>query len=115
MTRKLTEHKLGVCDKIFITSDSTEWDPYSDHFAANEVVMLNCERNLIDPNDCHPSIKTPLVESHLSFPLIHVVNALIDEVIANRIDNRELILHYQFIKITDLSQTTKKMTLQINC
>ena len=54
--------------------------------------MLNCEGDLIDPNDHHPSIKAPPVESYLYFPSIHAVNTMIDEVIAHVIDNCELIL-----------------------
>ena len=60
--------------------------------------MLNCEGDLIHPNDRHPSIKAPPIESYLSFPSIHAVNAAIDEVIANRIDNCELISQPQLIK-----------------
>ena len=69
------------------------WDLYSDHFSANEAAMINCEGDLIDPNDRYPSIQAPQVESYLSKPSIHVVNASIDKVIANGIDNWKLLSH----------------------
>ena len=87
-----------MCDKIFITPDSAQWDPYSDHFAANEASMLNCEGELIDPNDRHPSIEAPLVESYLSLSSINVINATIDKVIATGIDNCELNFQPQLIQ-----------------
>ena len=89
-TRKPTNHELEVCDKIFITPDSGQWDPYSDHFAANEAAMLNHEGVLIQKNDRHPSIEAPLVDSYLNLPSIKVVDATIDEIISTGIDNCEL-------------------------
>lgn len=40
-TRNLSNDKVMNCDKLFITPDSTNWDPYSSHFGANEESMLD--------------------------------------------------------------------------
>ena len=47
-TIKPTDHQLEVCDKIFITPDSTTWDPYSEHFSTNEDEMLDFNSSLIN-------------------------------------------------------------------
>jgi hypothetical protein len=44
-----TSDEIHQCDKLFITPDSTNWDPYSDHFAQNEESMLDWEGNLHEP------------------------------------------------------------------
>ena len=88
-----------MCDKIFITPDSVEWDPYSDYFAANEAAMLDCDGTLINPNDRYPHTRAQLVESYLNLPSIDTVNATMDEVIATGIDNCELM--YQPPRIQD--------------
>lgn len=64
MTRKPTDHKLEVYDKIFITPDSASWDPYNEYLVANEAAMIDYGGNLIDPDDWHPSIETPFVDSY---------------------------------------------------
>ena len=45
-TRKPTEDEISTCDKIFLTPDSENWDPYSDHFAQNEESMIDWEGNM---------------------------------------------------------------------
>ena len=44
-----TSAEIHQCDKLFLTPDSTNWDPYSDHFAQNEESMLDWEGNLHAP------------------------------------------------------------------
>ena len=44
-TRKSTMSELENCDKIFLTLDSTSWNPHSKHFAHNEEAMLNIDSN----------------------------------------------------------------------
>ncbi len=36
-----TSDEIRHCDKVFMTPDSTTWDPYADHFASNEEYMLD--------------------------------------------------------------------------
>ena len=41
-----TSEEIHSCDKIFITPDGTNWDPYSTHFAINEDSMLDAEGHM---------------------------------------------------------------------
>ena len=43
-----TSEEIRHCDKLFMTPDSTSWDPYADHFASNEESMLDWEGNMLD-------------------------------------------------------------------
>jgi len=43
-----TAEELDGCDKIFITPDSTVWNPHCESFAKNEQSMLDFEGNTID-------------------------------------------------------------------
>ena len=43
-----TSNEIRHCDKLFMTPDSTTWDPYADHFALNEESMLDWEGNMLD-------------------------------------------------------------------
>ena len=45
-----TIEELQGCDKIFITPDSTVWNPHCESFARNEESMLDYEGNLVDSN-----------------------------------------------------------------
>jgi hypothetical protein len=38
--------KLESCDKIFLTPDSTDWNPHCESFAKNEESMLDFEGNM---------------------------------------------------------------------
>ena len=42
-TRKPTIDEINNAEKIFLTPDSTEWDPYSKHYALNEESMLDSD------------------------------------------------------------------------
>jgi hypothetical protein len=44
-----TSEEIHQCDKLFLTPDSSNWNPYSDHFAQNEESMLDWEGNLHAP------------------------------------------------------------------
>ena len=44
-----TTEELEHCNKIFITSNPTSWNSYSDHFSQNESAMIDCDGNII-PN-----------------------------------------------------------------
>ena len=43
-----TIEELHGCDKLFITPDSTTWNPHCDSFSRNEESMLDYEGNLVD-------------------------------------------------------------------
>ena len=85
-TRKPTDHELEVCDKIFITPDSTSWDPYSENFAVNEDTMLDCNGDLIDLSDRHDAILTQ-VDPYYDFPSTSTVDSHIDKIVAVGMDN----------------------------
>ena len=38
--------ELETCDKVFITPGSFIWNPYSNHYAINEQVMLDDNGNV---------------------------------------------------------------------
>ena len=46
-TRKPTDYELATCDKIFITPDTSSWDPHSSHFSKNEAMMITTEGNVV--------------------------------------------------------------------
>ena len=45
-TRIPTNDEVMYCDKLFLTPDSTTWDPYATHFQLNEESMLDYEGNM---------------------------------------------------------------------
>ena len=45
-TRTPTHEEIAHCDPIFLTPDSDNWDPHSEHFAQNEESMLDWEGNM---------------------------------------------------------------------
>ena len=47
-SRMPTSDEIAHCDKVFITPDSSNWDPYSDHFARNEESMLDYDGNIVN-------------------------------------------------------------------
>ena len=47
--RILTTEELGGYDKIFITPDSTTWNPHCESVAKTGESMLNFERNMKNP------------------------------------------------------------------
>ncbi len=47
-TRTPTDDELKSCDKIFITPDSSHWNPYCSSFEKNEESMLNHEGDISD-------------------------------------------------------------------
>ena len=47
-SRMPTAEELDGCDKIFITPDSTVWNPHCESFAKNEQSMLDFEGNMIE-------------------------------------------------------------------
>ena len=82
-TRKPSHEELETCDKIFITPDSTSWDPYSSHFADNEEAMLDSEFEIVQ----NPDKKLHLLQNddadYLEFPNVASVDRAIDDTINN--------------------------------
>ena len=46
--RKPKLHEVRYYDKVFITPDSTDWDPYSAHFSENEDLLMDSDGNILD-------------------------------------------------------------------
>ena len=84
-TRKPTIDELRECDKVFITPDSTGWNPYNEAFSENENSMTDVWGEL--------STFTPrpnqLIEdsSDDTFVSISAVDVYIDSVIESAIEN----------------------------
>ena len=45
-----TSAELQGCDKVFLTPDSTSWNPHCKSFAQNEQSMLDIPGNIVEPN-----------------------------------------------------------------
>ena len=43
-----TSEEVQHNDRLFLTPDSTSWDPYAEHFASNEESMLDWEGNMME-------------------------------------------------------------------
>ncbi len=44
--RKRTLCKVRYCTKFFVTPDSTNWDPYPNHFSGNEDLLMDSDGNI---------------------------------------------------------------------
>ena len=42
--------EIDSCDKLFITPDSTTWNPYCDSFAKNEESLVNFQGEISEPS-----------------------------------------------------------------
>ena len=49
-SRVLTHEEITYCDKILITPESADWDPYTSNSAQNEEYMLDWEGQLQPTN-----------------------------------------------------------------
>ena len=47
-SRRPTSDEVRHNDRLFLTPDSTSWDPYAEHFASNEESMLDWEGNMME-------------------------------------------------------------------
>ena len=91
-TRTPSEEELAACDKIFITPDSTSWDPYSTHFSENEAAMLNAEGQLITPSVKQQQLLCDETD-YLNLPSVSCVNSTIDQIIDQAMDRDEVLPH----------------------
>ena len=85
-TRKPIDDELEHCDKIFITPDSTLWDPYSSHFADNEEAMIDSDFAIVE----HPNKKTYVLQDndaeYMDLPSVDAVEQAVDDIIYNAMD-----------------------------
>ena len=63
--RKPTMTELYDCDKVFMTPDSSKWNPHSQEFSTKEMAMLDFNGNLIS-NDVD---EKKLQQSHKIYPV----------------------------------------------
>ena len=87
-TRKPTQEELSTCDKIFITPDSTSWDPYSTHFSANEEAMLNADFELATYSGRKEFILEESCAAYLELPTVNSVNCHMDNILQEAMDGR---------------------------
>ena len=65
-TRKPTARELETRNKIFITPDSYTWNTYSNHYAINEQIMLDDDRNI---RTIESKLKHVVEEEELNYPV----------------------------------------------
>ena len=85
-TRKPTHEELQTCDKIFVTPDSTTWNPYSAHFASNEEAMLDSNYDIALYSEKKTSLLEESSADYVELPSIGSVNTHIDAVISHSMD-----------------------------
>ena len=49
-TRVPTEREIHECEKVFLTPDSSVWNPYCQSYERNERSMLDFEGNMSEPS-----------------------------------------------------------------
>ena len=72
-TRKPIISEIDTCEAIFLTPDSDNWDPYSDHYSRNEDAMVDWEGNVIEA----PSLDQPITSFNLENELDSIIEASI--------------------------------------
>ena len=83
-TRAPTDEEIRTCDKIFITPDKTEWDPYSDHYSLNEEAMLDTDGNIVTKIE----YKQMVIDDADMTPNISQVEMAIDDVLSHSLDSQ---------------------------
>ena len=58
-SRKPTLEEIRVCDRMFITPDSYQWDPYSEHYSTNEQALVDSDAMIIDENVGNYTVEVP--------------------------------------------------------
>ena len=90
-TRTPTTEELETCDKIFITPDSTLWNPYSDHFSHNESAMMDCDGEINTYTDRNNHLVDETDLTYETLPTVSSLELAIDKVISTRMDEDELL------------------------
>jgi len=80
-TRKPTRDELEGCDKLFLTPDSTSWDPYSSHFSHYEDAMLDAEGEIISKDERITELVEQDEVDYHELPSISTLEALVNELI----------------------------------
>ena len=73
--RKPTMNELYSCDKVFMTPDSSDWNPHTTEFSTREESMLDFSGNLVHTNFHDKTQKTYLVDDSSYI----IANCTIDE------------------------------------
>ena len=82
-TRKPTMEELQTCDKIFITPDSSSWDPYNPHYSRNEEIMLDEDGNMRELEGSRKYIMEDHEISYFDPPTIDAIEAQINSTLIN--------------------------------
>ena len=81
ITRKPTKSELESCDKIFLTPDSTSWNPHSNHFSHNEESMLNVDGEITQSESRNPELVERDEVMYEVLPSVETVDGMIDDII----------------------------------
>ena len=89
-TRKPTDDELATCDKIFITPDTSSWDPHSPHFSTNEAMMITTEGDVVPQ---HNRIKRLIGDAdyYHDLPTVDAIEAQCDFVTVSSMHADEVI------------------------
>ena len=90
-TRKPTDAELASCDKIFVTPDSSWWDPHSSHFSQNEESMLTTEGGVVPQHHRIEHLVDDRDYYH-DLPTLDAVEARMDSVMASAMQADEVVL-----------------------
>lgn len=66
---------------MFVTPDSTSWDPHSSHFSQNEEAMLDVEGEIIPKDERITELVEQDEVDYCELPSISTLDALINEII----------------------------------
>ena len=78
---------METCDKVFITPDSSTWNPHSDHYAINEQVILDEDKNVRTIVSKSRDIIEEEVLNYPILPSVNHVNTYINYILANSNEN----------------------------
>ena len=81
-TRKPTAEELEGCDKIFITPDSTSWEPHSEHYSSNEEAMMNIDGEIIPQDERVVSLVEDHEVGYKTLPTVSEVDIEIDRIMS---------------------------------
>ena len=76
-------NEIEHCDKVFLTPDSSTWNPYSPHYAENEAAMLDWEGRLVEQRFRKKYKKNDDLYSDVSSVELKQWNAHIDSIIVD--------------------------------
>jgi hypothetical protein len=89
-TRIPTKTELATCDKIFITPDTSTWDPHISHFSANEAMMITAEGDVV-PQHHHSERLIGDNDYYDDLPTVVAIEAQCDSVTVSSMHADEVI------------------------